>query len=642
MPETTMFGGEGSSLQPNTILLTRYKIEKNIGGGGQGAVYVARDLNFPDARRLVAVKEMLVNASDVGLRTDAMKTFQREANILATLSHPAIPKIYDFFDQNNRAYVVMEYINGKNLEEILNLSKNLPIDRIIGWAIDLCDVLSYLHDHKPQPIIFRDMKPANIMIDSLAKVRLVDFGIAKIFVQGDKKGTMIGTEGYSAPEQYRGKANPLSDIYSLGATLHHVLTRKDPRLSVPFSFAERPITQINTEASSELASIVEKALEYEPQNRYQSLEEMKAALESLRYRPINVGAPAAAPTNGNGTATEEEGTGYFEGGFDGSIQAKWVFETEDEIRSSPTAYKDMAFVGSYDNNVWAVNLETGKHMWKRATQGGIATTPMIDGEHRQILVGSEDHSFNAFDYRDGSLNWSHSTSDKIRSSGRLAHGYVFFGSDDGKLYAIVSNNGRYMWEFDAGSPIRNHPFVTNDRIIFGTDAGEVFALELNGKQKWSFRARRTIESSPIVDKYDVCYVGSYDNYLYAIDAKSGYSQWRFRTQGAIISTASVQGDNVYIASTDGRVYCVNAQNGKEIWHFDTGEPIVSSPCVHQGAVYIGGTDNKLYALDARNGSKLWEFEAGAAITSTPYIAGDLILFGCLDHKLYALPLVAHT
>lgn len=641
MPETTFFGNEGSSLQPNTILLTRYKIEKNIGGGGQGAVYVARDLNFPDARRLVAVKEMLVTASDPNLRADAMKTFQREANILATLAHPAIPKIYDFFDQNNRAYVVMEYINGKNLEEILNVTKNLPLDRIIGWAIDLCDVLAYLHDNKPQPIIFRDMKPANIMVDSLGKVRLVDFGIAKIFDRTDKQHTMIGTEGYSAPEQYRGKANPLSDIYSLGATLHHVLTRKDPRLSVPFSFSERPITQLNTDATPELAAIIEKALEYEPQNRYQSLEEMKADFEKLRYRPLNFGA-----TNGQAApnaAQAEEGTDYFKGtDIDGTIQPKWVFETEDEIRSSPTAFKDMAFVGSYDRNVWAVNLETGERMWKRATQGGIATTPIIDGEHRQVLVGSEDQTFNAFDYRDGSLNWSHHTNGKIRSSGRLAHGYVFFGSDDGNLYAVVVNNGRLMWEFDAGSPIRNHPFVTNDRVIFGTDAGEVFALELNGKQKWTFRARRTIESSPIVDKHDVCYVGSYDNYLYAIDAKSGYSQWRFRTNGSIISTPVVHGNTLFVASTDGKVYAINTETGREIWNLEVGEPIVSSPCFHQNVVYIGGTDKKLYAIDAIQGKKLWEFEAGAAITSTPYVANDLILFGCLDNKLYALPLVAHS
>ncbi|MBZ0293726.1 MAG: serine/threonine protein kinase, partial [Anaerolineae bacterium] len=284
MPETTQFAGmdtgnvNGSSLQANTVLLARYKILGVLGGGGQGSVYQARDLNFPDVRKLVAVKEMLNPATDPNLRASTLKTFQREANILATLSHPAIPKIFDFFDQNDRAYLVMEYIHGSDLELILSKTKELPIDKVIEWAIDLCDVLDYLHNNKPEPIIFRDMKPSNVMIDSLGKVRLIDFGIAKAFIP-NVKNTMIGTEGYSAPEQYKGNVSPLSDIYSLGATLHHVLTRRDPRLEPPFSFSERPIGDFNPKAPPELVEIVERAVDFESSNRYQSCGEMKAALE---------------------------------------------------------------------------------------------------------------------------------------------------------------------------------------------------------------------------------------------------------------------------------------------------------------------------------------------------------------------------
>ena len=287
MPETTQFGGHedevyvDGALKPNTILLTRYKIIGILGGGGQGAVYNARDLNFPDAKRLVAIKEMHVQGSDAGQRASTVKTFQREANILATLSHPAIPKIYDSFEQNDRVYLVMEYINGSDLEALLSKTKTLPMKKILEWAVDLCDVLHYLHSHQPETIIFRDMKPANVMIDSLGKVRLIDFGIAKVFESG-KKHTMIGTEGYSAPEQYKGNVTPLSDIYSLGATLHHVITRKDPRLEPPFSFSERPIEKLNEEVPSGLVGVIEKALEFEPQNRFQSCADMKEALDQLR------------------------------------------------------------------------------------------------------------------------------------------------------------------------------------------------------------------------------------------------------------------------------------------------------------------------------------------------------------------------
>ena len=643
MPETTQFGGmndanqNGGALQANTILLARYKIEGQLGGGGQGAVYQARDLNFPDARRLVAIKEMNVTSPDPNLRAATMKTFQREANILATLGHPAIPKIYDFFDQNDKAYLVMEYINGRDLEAILVKTKSLPIEKIVEWGIDLCDVLQYLHSHQPEPIIFRDMKPANIMIDSLGKVRLIDFGIAKIFVSGLPQ-TMIGTEGYSAPEQYKGKANPLSDIYSLGATLHHVLTRTDPRLHPPFSFSERPIPENNAEVGPELAAIVEKMLEFDPANRYQNLTEVKDALLAVRYGSGN--ARVSVPVGGQPAADgKPEGTTAFSSAT--GIEPRWKFKVEDEIRSSPVAYRNIVFVGSYDTNVWALNMEDGEMVWKKASDGGIASSPVIDSEYKQVLCGSEDYTYSARDMRDGRLNWTYTTGDKVRGTGRLAHGHVFFGSDDGKLYALIANNGRYLWEYETGSAIRSTPFVTNDRIIFGTEGGEVMGLELNGSRKWAFRTRRAVSSSPIVDHDNMCYIGSMDGYLYAIDADNGYSQWRQRTNGPIIASPDLADGFVYITSTDGKLYCVNAVTGKERWSFDCGKPIISSPRVYNGAVYFGGTNKKLYAIDARNGKELWSFQAGGEITSTPLVNEQFIIFGSLDRHLYALPMISH-
>jgi serine/threonine protein kinase len=648
MPDTTQFGnGEGDAsfdgaLQPETILLARYKVIGQLGGGGQGAVYQARDLNFPEARRLVAIKEMLVTASDPNIREQTMKTFQREANILATLSHPAIPKIYDFFDQNDRAYLAMEYINGRDLEAILVKTKKLPMEKIIEWSIDLCDVLHYLHSHQPEPIIFRDMKPANVMIDSLGKVRLIDFGIAKIFVSGLPQ-TMIGTEGYSAPEQYKGKANPLSDIYSLGATLHHVISRSDPRLKPPFSFSERPLEKINPEAPQGFVDVINKALEFEPEKRWQSCAEMKQALQDVQYGKVRQAMSATATATADGTQEEqtdqksESGTSFLDN--DSGIEPVWTFKTEDEIRGGPVTHRNLVFIGSYDTNIWAIDMETGELAWKRATEGGIAVTPAVDKENDQILFGSEDYTFYAVDYRDGRIKWTHTTSDKIRGSARLAHGYVFFGSDDGKLHALISANSRYMWNYNATQPVRSRPYVTGDRIIFGTEDGEVVGLELNGKRRWGFRTRRSVTSSPVVSD-GVCYVGSFDNNLYAVDADGGYSQWRYRTSGPIISSPVVSRGFVYIGSTDGRLYCVNIETGRERWSFETEGPIVASPVIHDDIAYIGSTDGHLYAIDSRTGRELWSFEAGGEITSTPCITPDLILFGCMDHRLYALPLIS--
>lgn len=646
MPETTQLGGAGDdghlegTLKANTILMSRYRILGVAGGGGMGTVYQARDTRFADAKRVVAVKEMMMQGSTDSARASSLRNFKREADILATLSHPAIPKIYDVFDESDRAYIIMEYINGSDLEMVLNKTRELPSEKILEWAIDLCDVLDYLHSHKPEPIIFRDMKPANIMIDSLGRVRLIDFGIAKQFTQDGKKHTMIGTEGYSAPEQYRGEVSPLSDIYALGATLHHILTRRDPRLEPPFSFNERPILELNPKCSPALVAVVDKALEPKPENRFQNCTEMKAALDAVRYRPtMNVGSISAPSANGGSQG--QQVTSFFDDlPSSGAIEPRWKFTTEDEIRCSPVAHKGFAFIGSYDTNMWAVNLEDGKQVWKFHTEGGIASSPAIDSSNNLVMFGSEDMIFRAVDYRNGRISWSFATKGRIRSSGRVAHDHVFFGSDDGKVYALLAVNGRQLWEYDLAAPVRVRPYVTNDFVIVGSDEGDIVGLELSGKRKWGTRVKRSINSSPYVDmKENFCYFGSFDGFMYAIDASSGFTIWRFRTSGPIISSPTVADGVIYFGSADGNLYALTADTSRERWRFNAEKPIVGSPVVHQNYVYFGGTNGYFYCLDAKTGREQWKFETKGQIVSTPYVVDNMILISSMDKTLYALPLV---
>ena len=270
--------GQTKHLNAGTVLVNRYMVQDVVGIGGMGAVYRSRDMHFPNVIKLVAVKEMVNQAPDPLVRQTIVQNFEREAHILVSLSHPSIPKIYDFFTFDERSYLVLELVNGKDLDAILSETQGFfSEDQVIAWAIELCDVLDYLHKHKPEPIIFRDMKPTNIMVNQNNHIVLVDFGIAKPFYEG-QKGTMIGTEGYSPPEQYRGEASPLADIYALGATLHHLLTRRDPRLEPPFTFAERPIRQINPSVSVELETVINTALQYNPSDRFPSTEAMKESL----------------------------------------------------------------------------------------------------------------------------------------------------------------------------------------------------------------------------------------------------------------------------------------------------------------------------------------------------------------------------
>ncbi len=281
-------------LAPGTVLQNRYAIEKLLGGGGMGMVYLARDQRL--ANRPCAIKEMVDHFIDQAQRIEANEYFAREADTLAQLKHQAIPAITDRFEISNRHYLVMEYVEGRNLEEELAArGEPLPEGLVIDIARQLSDVLAYLHGLKP-PIIYRDMKPSNVMLNPNGRVVLVDFGIARLF-KAARKGTMIGTLGFAPPEQYQGNVDPRSDIYSLGATLHYVLTGRDPEKFPPFSFP--PLRELRPGASSNLAGAIDAALAYEMNGRPATIQEFRDMM--LYGRGLSQGGSAGvSSTSGTG------------------------------------------------------------------------------------------------------------------------------------------------------------------------------------------------------------------------------------------------------------------------------------------------------------------------------------------------------
>ncbi len=614
------------TLAPGIMLQDRYQIIGMLGVGGMATVYKARDMRFANVTRLCAVKEMVNQAPDPQAREMARQNFEREANILATTKHPAMPQIYDFFSESTRSYLVMELIDGQNLEDyVADLAAGEFLDEslVIEWALQICDVLSHLHSHKPQPIIFRDLKLGNIMLDHQERIRLIDFGIAKVFQTG-QKGTMIGTEGYSPPEQYRGVAEPRGDVYALGATIHHLLTMQDPRLEPPFSFQERPISAVNAQVNPKLEALVMKALEYDVDNRFSSVDEFKKAVMSATHR--------------GSVRPQQQGLySYTDTVETGEIVELWRFACEDEVRSSPAVRNNILYVGAYDNNLYAINVEKGDFVWKYPTDGGIASSPYVHGE--QVMIGSDDNILHCVNARTGRLEWTCHTKGCIRSSPREAMGHVFFGSDDCHIYAVSVETGRVVWKVDMGVPVRSSAAIGEEMLYFGCDDGAIVALNINlGEPKWRFRARRGVISSPCIDPVEgIVFVGSMDWNFYALDANSGWPVWRSRTGGPIISSPLLVGERVFIGSTDKCLYAMDTQNGREIWKYETEGQVTSSPTHANGAVYVGSVDGHLYSIDASSGELRWRYKTGAPVTSSPRVEGDAVYVGSNDRYVYAIP-----
>jgi serine/threonine-protein kinase len=295
-------------LEATTVLNGRYEIVRRIGGGGMGAVYLAKDRNLGDAPR--AVKEMVEAHLDPVQHEKAIGDFKRESLLLTALEHPSIPTIYDYFydDKLSRFYLVMKYISGGDLASRLRSAPSGKIDEktVADWGMQAADVLEYLHT-RPKAIIYRDLKPANLMVDgNTGRLMLIDFGIARWVTRQEKGVTAVGTMGYAPPELFSGRVEPRSDVYSLGATLFHLLTGADPQdnplLIFDFSKNPRP-RQLAPSLSSEMEQILMRAVEYKPEDRFGSAGEMRDALaihlERLMAGQVSYGAPA--PQLGNET-----------------------------------------------------------------------------------------------------------------------------------------------------------------------------------------------------------------------------------------------------------------------------------------------------------------------------------------------------
>lgn len=301
--ETCLFCGHELAFIDGDV---RYYLIRVIKTGGQAVIFEAID---DSANRSYAIKEIVL-PQDPERAGEAFQRCALEARLLATLSHPGIPRFYSCLIERGRIYIVMDLVRGIDLEDFVRQRGSLSERVVLSIASQACDVLHYLHTQET-PVIFRDVKPSNIMYDSSGLVSMIDFGIARL--TNSQRGHIMGTPGYAPPEQYRGDVSPASDIYALGATMHHLLSGRDPRGQKPFDFPD--LKQLAPHISDQTAAIVHHALHIAPHERFFNVLEMRTAIRTILRgeETDNLGirqtAPMALPqmTPPNATTTHPRG-----------------------------------------------------------------------------------------------------------------------------------------------------------------------------------------------------------------------------------------------------------------------------------------------------------------------------------------------
>ncbi|MCR5795351.1 MAG: protein kinase [Solobacterium sp.] len=305
------------------ILHDTYEILDFVGKGGMSTVFKARHIRL---NTIVAIKSV---------RKDQTIDLAAEVHILTKLNHPNLVRVYDIFDDDKLIYIVMDYVEGEDLQHIIQREKVIPEETVIEWFRTLADILRYLHSRKP-PIIYRDMKPANVILQTDGTLKLVDFGIAREYkaaATGDT--TYIGTNGFAAPEQFGlAQTDGRTDIYSLGMTMFYLATGKSP-LAPPYGYT--PARKLNPELSEELEAILEKCVKDNPEDRYQSAEELLMDLYGGETYQFYTTGTAGFPT---GTAGLRPPTAAFPTGTRGLAAGTKGFATGAKGAAAEQAKKD--------------------------------------------------------------------------------------------------------------------------------------------------------------------------------------------------------------------------------------------------------------------------------------------------------------
>jgi len=650
-------------LQKGTVLNERFEIENLINIGGMGYVYKGEDQVL---KRSVAIKEMIDRFTDPNERTEAIERFKRESEILCKLDHPAIPEFFDYFVENQRYYIVMALVDGVDLGNVIQRLeeevRTVPIKNAILWAIQICDVLMYLHSFKPQ-IIYRDLKPSNIVVTPNGKIKLIDFGIARLFIS-KIKGTMIGTQGYAPPEQYRGKAEPRSDIYSLGATLHHLLTGKDPRYEAPFHFPSA--RSLNPDIPASLEEIIDNTLKMVPEDRYRTARQLKKALtEMMEKEELSTGIDQEIRT------IEEEITLL-------NVRKQQFLEERDRLLrgvvnkksktedSKPVYTRTWRFFCHDPQRTGRTKIPTyihGRLNWRFDLKGAITASPVIDF-NGNIYMGTFEGKFFSISHskierwtfqadgpipraaavdlggsvyllsEEGTLYclnpigkeaWRYHFGNMVSSSLLLESDLIFWGDMEG-IFHCVNFKGKNLWSHDLGSSISSSiAFSPDATLIVGNHDGKVCAITIDGIE-WEARAQKSIFSTPAVSPKGIVYIGCEDGCLYSI-APGGEILWKFKTNDRIHSSPALGNDGtIYLGSGDGNLYSID-QDGFEKWRFDAGSEILSSPAISdEGTIYFSSSDGFLFAVRPWGKSRWW-FDLESRVTSSPAIgpSGNLYI-----------------
>ena len=569
----------------------RYEIEHKLGQGGFGGAYLAKDRS--ELRRCV-VKEMLLGAASGGFTDQQLHAmFTREASLLSHLYHPGLPSVWDAFEWDGHAYLVMSYVEGDNLETVA-LRQRIPEDEAIRIAEEVGSILSYLHGQDP-PIIHRDISPDNIIRRSDGRIALLDFGAARFFQPRQGTDTVkLGKQGYAAPEAFRAQTDARADLYSLGAVLYRILLDHDPG-ETPFSF---PRLQ-GTGVSPDLANVLERLVATNRDARCQSADELTAALHLLSRhaercracgRALDPAAwkcvcgrsllPEVSWTTIGGESTHVGSAT----GVPGAPTLAWSIEAGGDVVGGAVGSAGVVAVAMRGGSVLAIEAATGRSIWARSL-GGSSTTRSVPALFSSLVLVVIDDSLWAFELASGSA--SPLVGIDVEGDGELlatpgGNGAYVVGPN-GDVLAVDVRARKIDWRIDLGFDIRQPPALLPDRLI---------VLGVHGT-------------------------------ISCIEPRTGAVMWTVETRDRVTGASVVLGRSVVIASVDGHVRRYELGSGRLVGETALGDQVYTSMCVRGLSAVVAGRAH-LSVVDLRDWATAQYALPNAMRAAAPVLLGTRV------------------
>lgn len=579
-----------------------------------------------------------------------------EARTQAQLVHPHICQVYDTDQAEGTFFIVMEYAAGGSLRRALGKGP-VELDMALGWFFQTAEALSFAHR---RGVVHRDLKPDNLLLSDEGSLKVADYGLARVLRPAEEARTRAGTFQYMAPEQMKGQATFLSDLWSLGVVFYEVLSGRAPfRAESQWALASRimsadaePLLKARADLPPPLAECLHRLLERDPARRTPSAEALLEELRGIekllgRTRPLAASPPPRQ--EGFSGASSRETIALYDwpqarGGpaRQGSVsselvmplQLAWRSRVGASVVAPPVVSQGLVVVATTAGELVLLEEAWGAEVSRVELDGSFPAAPAVAGG--LAYAAGYSARLYAVELTEAKPLWEAELGAPSVATPAATEEALFVPLMDGRLLRLSREGGALEASFQAGAALASPPLVVGEMVLVGSREGRLYALEVEGlSERWCFDAAGWIDAGASAAGEGLVVVGSHDGSVSALEAATGLKRWQEGFSSWVVSSPAVSGGAAYVAAFDGTAAALDLESGSIRWGVRMGGRHLGGPALAGEHLMVAGAEGLVVALDLADGSEVWSAPLEGECLGGPSVAGRSLYLADRDGHAYA-------